>query len=178
MAIEAPPLRAARARPAADARPGAVKAFLVDTIATVAFFTVLAALVELIVVGMAPGQVLVARAIMIPVMVLTARPYGLWRDWLFQRLRPTGTAGRIFTDTASFLSFQMPVYAATLVVVGADLAEIATAILTATTFMLVLGRPFGLYLDAVRRLAGTAPPAPRPTSPVTGPNPQGEGDAV
>lgn len=158
MAIEAPPLPAAGPHPApGGAGSAAMKAFVVDTVATVAFFTLLAALVELFVVGMAPGQVLVARAIMIPVMVLTARPYGLWRDLLFGRLRPTGRLARIVVDTATFLSFQMPVYAATLAVVGAGFAEIVTAIATATSFMLVLGRPFGLYLDTVRRWMNTAP---------------------
>jgi hypothetical protein len=57
-----------------------MKSYFIDTAATVTFFTVVAALSELLIAGMDPKQVLIARLIMIPVMMATARPYGLWRD--------------------------------------------------------------------------------------------------
>lgn len=138
-----------------------MKLFLVDTITTVLFFTCLAAMAELFVVGLAPRQVLFARLVMVPVMVLTARPYGLWRDLLLRRLRPRRRIGVIATDTLAFLGFQVPVYVLTLIVAGADAGKIAVAAGTAAFFMLFLGAPFGLVLDRVRRLAGVAPP-PRP----------------
>ncbi|MEZ5783310.1 MAG: L-alanine exporter AlaE [Rhizobiaceae bacterium] len=133
-----------------------MKAFVVDTVATVIFFTLVAAFSELVIVGMTPQQVLVARALMIPVMVLTARPYGVWRDWIMQAARNAGPIGRAIVDTAAFLTFQIPIYAGTLVIAGATASEIAIASTSATTFMLVIGRPFGLFLEVVRRKAGVA----------------------
>ena len=65
-----------------------MKSYFIDTAATVTFFTVVAALSELLIAGMDPKQVLIARLIMIPVMMVTARPYGLWRDWFFSKTRP------------------------------------------------------------------------------------------
>ena len=51
-----------------------MKAFIVDTTATVVFFTGVAAFAELAVAGMEPRQVLIARLIAVPVMVATGRP--------------------------------------------------------------------------------------------------------
>ena len=65
-----------------------MKSYFIDTAATVTFFTVVAALSELLIAGMDPKQVLIARLIMIPVMMVTARPYGLWRDWFFSKTLP------------------------------------------------------------------------------------------
>lgn len=138
--------------------PNVMKAFLVDTIATVAFFTLIATFSELVIVGMEPAQVLLARAIMVPVMVLTARPYGLWRDLILRRAPKTSPVGYIIVDSIAFLTFQVPVYVGTLLIAGATVNEIALATASATAFMLVVGRPFGVFLDAVRRWAGTAAP--------------------
>ncbi|QFU08247.1 L-alanine exporter AlaE [Rhodobacteraceae bacterium THAF1] len=134
-----------------------MRAFIVDTVATIAFFTVLAAATELFVAGMSPTQVLTARLVMVPIMVLTARPYGLWRDWLIARIKPHSPAARLITDTIGFLSFQVPIYAATLLLSGASVRQIALALGSATFLMAVTGRPFGLFLDKVRRMADTAP---------------------
>ncbi len=134
-----------------------MRAFLVDTLATVAFFTLIAGLSELLIAGMSPAQVLATRALTVPVMVLTGRPYGRWRDALFVRARPAGPVGRAALDVAAFVSFQVPVYAATLALAGATPAQMAAALGSATVLMLLLARPFGLFLDAARRLAGTAP---------------------
>ena len=132
-----------------------MKAYLVDTLGTVVFFTIVAGLSELLIAGLAPQQVLIARAITIPVMVLTARPYGMWRDWVFGRFVPVRPVARIVIDILAFLTFQVPVYVATLIVSGATLAEVFAAVSAAIVFMVLLSRPFGLYLEWLRRVAGT-----------------------
>ncbi|MBX2856359.1 MAG: L-alanine exporter AlaE [Rhodobacteraceae bacterium] len=142
-----------------------MKRFLVDTIATIVFFTVIASLIELAIAGMEPMQVLLTRAVMIPIMALTGRPYGLWRDWIFRRLRPQGRRSTITTELIAFLSFQAPIYIATLALAGASFDEIATATGAAILAMLLISRPFGLFLDAVRRRAGVIPLATLATSP-------------
>mgnify|MGYP001595602028 CR=1 FL=1 len=47
---------------------------VVDTLSTIFFFTILAAVTELYVAGMEPAEVLKTRAVMIPMMILTGRP--------------------------------------------------------------------------------------------------------
>ena len=139
-----------------------MKSFLVDTLTTVVFFTLIAAATELLIVGLTPAQTLTARAITVPVMIATARPYGLWRGAVLSRLDPRPGWRTALADTAAFVGFQAPVYAATLALAGAEPAQILQALAAAVAGMLVVGRPFGLILDRVRRACGTAPDRPTP----------------
>jgi hypothetical protein len=133
-----------------------MRAFLVDAIATIVFFSVVVALVELLVVGLEPKQVLIARLFMAPVMAATGRPYGLWRDWAFARLRPRHRMTKALVDVGAFVSFQLPVYLVSLAIVGATAAEMLAAAGTATVGMMILSRPFGVFLELVRRKAGVS----------------------
>lgn len=54
------------------------------------------------------------------------------------------------TDGAAFISFQLPVYAITLMIAGADKNEILTLVVTTAGLMLLISRPFGIYLDYIR----------------------------
>ena len=49
---------------------------VVDTLSTIFFFTILAAVTELYVAGMEPAEVLKTCAVMIPMIILTWRPHG------------------------------------------------------------------------------------------------------
>ena len=93
---------------------------LVDTLATIVFFTTLAAMTEQFIAGKDPDEVLTTRLFMIPMMVLTGRPYGVWRDWFFASTKPTVAWSRTLIDRLAFVSFQLPVYAVTQAIAGAD----------------------------------------------------------
>ncbi|MGJ8546363.1 MAG: L-alanine exporter AlaE [Sulfitobacter sp.] len=127
---------------------------LIDTLTTVVFFTLLAGLTELYIAGMAPFEVLKTRLLMIPMMLVTGRPYGLWRDYVFAIAKPSGPWRKSLVDGAAFLSFQLPVYALILWIAGAQPGEILTLLATTSVLMFLVSRPFGLVLDAARRLAG------------------------
>ena len=131
-----------------------MRLFIVDTIATIAFFTVVATLSELLIAGMEPTEVLTTRLLMVPIMVATGRPYTGWRDWLTARVSPNGPLGAMLTDTAAFLLFQVPIYGATLLFAGASVNEALAAIGSAIVFMVLLARPFGLFVDGARRAFG------------------------
>lgn len=135
-----------------------MRAFFIDTIATVIFFTIIASAVEYFIAGMAATTVLTARLIMIPVMILTGRPYGIWRDQVFVRFAPKGVALTTIADIFAFLTFQVPVYVATLLIAGATLCEIQVAVSASILFMVVLSRPFGLFLEVLRKWANRAVP--------------------
>ena len=133
-----------------------MKSYFIDTAATITFFTVIAALSELLIAGMNPTQVLIARLIMMPVMMVTARPYGLWRGWFFSKTRPQRWLTNVVGDIIAFITFQVPVYVATLALAGANASEIAAAVSASIVFMILLSRPFGIYLEAVRNWASTS----------------------
>jgi hypothetical protein len=127
---------------------------IIDTLATVVFFTIVAAATELFIAQMEPIQVLHTRLTMIPLMILTGRPYGMWRDWIFAKIEPSSHWSKTLTDGLAFLSFQLPVYALVLLIVGADCSEILVLLSTTTLLMFAVSRPFGLFLETCRRLTG------------------------
>lgn len=131
-----------------------MRLMIVDTLASVVFFTTLAASTELFIAGMSPREVITTRLIMIPIMIATGRPYGAYRDWCFVKTRPTVGWSKTLVDAVAFVTFQLPIYAVTLMIAGADRGEIATLLPTTAALMLITSRPFGLFLEAARRLFG------------------------
>lgn len=138
--------------------------FIADTLALVIFFTIASGLNELLVVGMAWGEIAVSRGIGAVLMVATARPYGIWRDWFFARVSPSGRAATLAADCFALLSFQVPIYVAIILAGGADGAGVVRGALGFAALMLVLGRPYGLFLDFIRGLFGLKGPGQKPMS--------------
>ena len=68
----------------------------------------------------------------------------------------TGLSDLIW-DTAALLSFQVPIYVTIIAAGGARGAELALGALGAALIMLMLGRPYGLWLGAVRTWFGLPP---------------------
>jgi len=132
-----------------------LRAFVADTLALVVFFTVLGALNERYLAGMAWEEVARSRAIGAPLMVATARPYGLWRDWLMARLAPP--LPRLGADALALLIFQVPIYAGILWLGGGSGAAILRGCAGFAVLMMVVGRPYGVWLDFVRARFGLGP---------------------
>ena len=131
-----------------------MRCFIIDTVATVIFFTIIAASTELFIAGMELREVLITRLIMVPMMVLTGRPYGMWRDWFFKVTNPMTQWSRTIVDSLAFMIFQLPIYVLTLAIAGADVKEIISLIVSTSALMLIVSRPFGIYLEHVRAWAG------------------------
>ena len=131
-----------------------MRCFIIDTVATVIFFTIIAASTELFIADMELREVLITRLIMVPMMVLTGRPYGMWRDWFFKVTNPTTQWSRTIVDSLAFMIFQLPIYVLTLAIAGADVKEIISLIVSTSALMLIVSRPFGIYLERVRAWAG------------------------
>lgn len=132
------------------------RAFLADTLALIVFFTATGILNERFIAGMEWSEVARSRMIGAPLMVLTARPYGLWRDWVMRRAGP-GQLSRLAWDSAALLVFQVPIYAAIIAAGGAEGAQILRGTLGASALMLALGRPYGAFLEFVRTRFGLTP---------------------
>lgn len=138
--------------------PG-MKALIVDSLAAVAFFTLIAATMEVFVAQMTWEQVLAVRLAAIPVILFTGRPYGVWRDMILRlgNANAPPRCRRAGLDVLAFLSFQVPVFIAILTFAGATPEQMMRAVPTATLLMLLISRIYGLYLDHCRRLVGLAP---------------------
>lgn len=127
---------------------------LADTIALVSFAFVVGMAVEIGLSGLTLEQSLHSRLLAIPLNALIARPYGLYRDFLFRRTAADHKSRymRILIDITAFLTFMMPQYAAVLWWVGADIIQILIACFTVMVLSLVVGRPYGLYLVFCRKV--------------------------
>ena len=141
-----------------------MRSFLADTLALLVVFTITGVLNERFVAGMDWDEVARARGIGAALMVLTARLYGLWRDWVLERFAGEGRRSQLVWDTIALIGFQVPVYAAILVAGGAEGVEVVQGCLGVTVIMLVSGRPYGLWLDRVRSWFGLPPGGARPMS--------------
>nr|WP_244562696.1 L-alanine exporter AlaE [Agrobacterium fabrum] len=86
-------------------------------------------------------------------MVPVGRPYGLWRDWVMSHANDNGVS-RLIWDSLALLSFQVPLYAAIISFSSAAGNELIRGVIGAAIKMLLLGRPYGAFLNLVRRLFG------------------------
>ncbi|WP_404685018.1 L-alanine exporter AlaE [Raoultella terrigena] len=138
-------------------------AFIADTAALILFFTTTGIINERVIAGMTWEQVLHARLLGAVLMVPVARPYGIWRDWLMRRAGP-GRVSQLLWDSAALVSFQVPIYALIIAFSGASGSGLVRSTLGAALMMLCLGRPYGAFLNWVRRLFGLPPGGSKPMS--------------
>ena len=136
--------------------------YLADTSALLIWSTLAGVFTEIVIAGLTVEQSLYARLTALPVTLITARPYGVYRDWIWRAWRgDEGAARRLIVDTAALISFQLPLYWMILALVGATLWQIAAASVTTIVIRAVSGGPYGVVLDAFRRLYGVTPRAAR-----------------
>ncbi len=144
-------------------QPTSRRAFIADTVALILFFTATGILNERFVAGMSWDQVFHARTLGAALMVPVGRPYGVWRDWLLRRARPTRMS-QLLWDSLALVSFQVPIYAAIIAVSGASGLRLLIGVVSATVMMFALGRPYGAFLNLVRALFGLPSGGLRPMS--------------
>ena len=94
--------------------------FLADTVAMVVFSFATGMVIELLIAGLTLVQSLTSRVVAIPMNLITARPYGLYRDAIMKRIRIENKRLRSAVDILVFTSFQIPVYIFVLLVSGAN----------------------------------------------------------
>lgn len=139
------------------------RSFIADTVALIVFFTTTGIMNERFIAGMSWEQVFNARLLGAALMVPVARPYGIWRDWLIQRANDTRLS-RLLWDSTALMTFQVPIYAAIIAISGAEGWGLLRGILSAAVMMLVLGRPYGAFLNWVRALFGLPKGGEKPMS--------------
>lgn len=126
---------------------------LADTFAMVVFCFVTGMIIEIFISGMTFEQSLASRTLSIPVNIAIAWPYGMFRDFMLRtgsRISPSNLMKNI-SDLSAYVLFQSPVYACILLVVGANLEQIATAVASNAVVSCVMGVLYGHFLDTCRR---------------------------
>lgn len=139
------------------------QSFCADTLALILFFTVTGILNERFIAGMTWEQVLHARILGAGLMVVSGRPYGIWRDWIMG-FSGTSRGARVAWDSLALVSFQVPIYVAILGISGANGEELLYGSLGVTVIMLTLGRPYGAFLNLVRGWFGLPKGGDKPMS--------------
>lgn len=125
-----------------------------DTFAMVVYCSVVNMMIEIFLSGMSFEQSLSSRLVAIPVNILIAWPYGLYRDAamrLARRISPAGWAKNL-ADVLAYVTFQSPVYVAILLTVGADWSQIFAAVSSNIVVSMLMGAAYGYFLDYCRRL--------------------------
>lgn len=120
------------------------------------FSTLLGAFVEIGITGLDPLQSLRIRLAAIPLMLITGRPYGIYRDWLFRRFWGASARGMgsILIDSFANTTFQVPLYLGLLAWGGATASQMLMASVSIVIIASVSGRPYGMFLNFCRRLLG------------------------
>ncbi|MGP2468164.1 L-alanine exporter AlaE [Yersinia sp. 2540 StPb PI] len=126
-----------------------------DTFALVVYCFVIGMIIEIVISGMTFQQSLSSRLVSIPVNILIAWPYGVYRDAFIRFARHH--VGKYFwarnlADLLAYVSFQSPVYAMILWSVGADLEQITTAVTSNALVSMAMGVAYGYFLEYCRRL--------------------------
>ncbi|MCW6541921.1 L-alanine exporter AlaE [Yersinia ruckeri] len=126
-----------------------------DTFALVVYCFITSMVIEILVSGMSFEQSLSSRLLSIPVNILIAWPYGMYRDSFIRFARRHGNHSgwaKNLADLLAYVSFQSPVYAIILWIVGADFQQIATAVASNAVVSMVMGVAYGYFLEYCRRL--------------------------
>lgn len=130
-----------------------------DTFAMVVYCSVVNMLIEIFLSGMTFEQSLSSRLVAIPVNIMIAWPYGMYRDAVMrfaQRISPAGWVKNL-ADVLAYVTFQSPVYVVILLTVGADWHQIAAAVSSNIVVSMLMGAVYGYFLDYCRRLFKVSP---------------------
>ncbi|WP_226571316.1 L-alanine exporter AlaE [Mangrovibacter yixingensis] len=125
-----------------------------DTFAMVVYCSVVGMMIEIFISGMDFRQSLSSRLVAIPVNMVIAWPYGLYRDKIMSYARKVGGGKKVknLADMFAYVTFQSPVYAAILFTVGADWHQIVAAVSSNMVVSMMMGAAYGYFLDFCRRL--------------------------
>ncbi len=139
-----------------------LRSAVADTVAMVIYCFITGMLIEILLSGMSFQQSLSSRLVSIPVNIVIAWPYGLYRDRILrlsQRFMTHGTWVKNLADLFAYVSFQSPVYVAILWFIGATPQQIVAAVTSNVLVSMVMGVAYGYFLDYCRRLFRVAVPS-------------------
>ncbi len=131
-----------------------LKRFCVDMIALNLFIICTAFIVEVIISGIDIIVFLKGRLIMITPNIVTVEPYNQLRIYLNNKLfEIKNQRMRLFLrDTITFLIFRVPLVFIVLFLLDVEYSKIISACIAATAISGFTGRPYGIFLDFMRKM--------------------------
>ncbi|ATA26697.1 L-alanine exporter AlaE [Brenneria goodwinii] len=126
-----------------------------DTFALVVYCFITGMVIEIGLSGMSFEQSFSSRLLSIPVNIVVAWPYGLYRDRVLSMAKRHISAHlliRNLADLFAYVSFQSPVYFAILWYIGVDSSQMLTAVASNAVVSMVMGVLYGYFLEYCRRL--------------------------
>ncbi|HYC83178.1 MAG TPA: L-alanine exporter AlaE [Candidatus Paceibacterota bacterium] len=131
-----------------------LKRFLIDTLALNVFIIFTAFFVEVVFSGIAWSIFWKGRLIMIIPNTIVVDPYNRTRIWIGERLEGwrSEKMRQIVRDTVTFVIYRVPLVFLVLSFLGAPRKEIISACVFATLISGFTGRPYGMFLDWMRRV--------------------------
>lgn len=142
--------------------------FWADLFSRVTFSIASGLVIELFVANMTFVQMVISRAIAQPIVAMTARPYGIYRDWALRKMnvhldekgKPlSGKKGTyIITNMVTYATFFCPQYALKLWIIGATTPQILKATIFVAITSPILGPINGRWMDLMRIRVFKVPP--------------------
>ncbi|MGM3174515.1 L-alanine exporter AlaE [Dickeya lacustris] len=132
-----------------------IRGIVADTVAMVVYCFLTGMAIEIVLSGMTFEQSLSSRLLSIPVNIVIAWPYGVYRDRIVAitlRFSMKGQRGKNIADLFAYVSFQSPVYAAILLIIGAEPEQIIKAVASNALISMLMGVAYGYFLEYCRRL--------------------------
>lgn len=131
-----------------------IKKFLVDTLALNIFIILSAFFVEVVFSAIPWSIFWRGRLIMIIPNIITVEPYNLTRAWIGQKLGAwkSDRAHQIIRDSIVFIIYRVPLVFLVLTFLGTPIHKVVSACIVATLISGFTGRPYGIFLDWMRKM--------------------------
>ena len=129
--------------------------YAVDTFASVSFYLPVNMVNEVFLAGMPFEQSVKVRMAGAVISLFSARVYGRFRDGFYRLTNTSQNSGnfrKFFIDTTSNLTYGLPIYVAQMAMNGVSGKHILAGVCASVTSGLLTARPYGLYLDMLRKV--------------------------
>ncbi len=136
-----------------------LKRFAVDALALNVFVVATAFFVEMVFSGIPWSIFWRGRLVMIVPNIVTVEPYNKTRAWIGRKLGQwkSECLHQIARDTLVFVLYRVPLIFIVLSLLGAPREKILSSCIASTLISGFTGRPYGIFLDWMRRTFRVAP---------------------
>lgn len=130
------------------------KRFAVDMAALNIFIIGVAFVVEVVLSGISLHVFWQGRLLMVVPNIITVEPYNRTRQWIGKRLGvwQSPWLHQVVRDTLVFVLYRVPLVFIVLTVLGAPMHKVIAACVSATLVSGFTGRPYGIFLDWIRKV--------------------------
>lgn len=131
-----------------------IKRFLVDAVALNLFIIMTAFFVEVVFSAIPWSVFWRGRLIMIIPNIITVEPYSRTRSWIGTKLGiwKSDRLHQIVRDSLVFVLYRVPLVFLVLSILGAPVHKVVSACIVATLVSGFTGRPYGIFLDWIRKV--------------------------